>query len=75
MEKKDGKCDILGVEEAIKKNVHTAFVLAGCHSLVVHEDKMMGDSAEMLFFDSGFYKFDGSNRSAYDTYPSSILLL
>jgi len=53
------------VDKCIEKSLETAFCLSGCHSLVSHEGKIMGDSAEKLFFEEGLWKYDGNNRTGY----------
>ena len=64
-ERKERHKRIETLESVVKKNFQTGFVLAGCHSLVMHEGQIMGDSAEKLFFESGLWKFDGANRQAH----------
>jgi len=74
------KLEVVGIAEDVNKGTLTSIVnsstltrmvLGGCHTLVVHAGELLGDPIEMLFFNNCDFKYDHSNKLAYNTKNSS----
>lgn len=55
------------VNDAIVEKPQLAFVMGGCHTVVQHEGKLLGDPIEMLFFESSQWKYNHSLKMSYNS--------
>lgn len=58
---------VLNVNDAIAQAPSLAFVMGGCHTVVQHDGKLLGDPIEMLFFESSQWKFNHSLKMSYNS--------
>jgi cation-transporting ATPase 13A1 len=57
--------------DAILVKPQIGMVLGGCHTVVVHDNELMGDPIEKLFFDNTGWKYNQSMRTSYNGKRSS----
>ncbi len=68
------KDEIVTLENVIQQDRHAHLVLAGCHTLAMAEDQLVGDPIEKQAFEGIKYKHDGRKTSSGSGGPKIIQL-
>ena len=58
------KEEIVSMEHVLSQDRHAHLVLAGCHTLAMAEDQLVGDPIEKQAFEGIKYKHDGRKTSS-----------